>query len=229
MVKSVLFVLLVSILVGETRRRVTAETPERVSVHVSVRPRDFNFRHKLNSTCQFWSEELSHRNVDVHNVIDSINHTLGQIEDQLSDTDCDEMTLSSLPPSSGNESDVFSLHRSVISILSHLFVMKMDWLQARGLMCAGGLQVFTVTSLQRRLTDLWGELLCMFVNSITLETESRHLLNQNLNSVLLTPILRYPRCDQRSVRDCILRSQARNMLKILKLRLPFNSKRCVIV
>ena|ERR1712061_332960 len=83
MVKSVLFVLLVSILVGETRRRVTAETPERVSVHVSVRPRDFNFRHKLNSTCQFWSEELSHRNVDVHNVMDSINQTLGQIEDQL--------------------------------------------------------------------------------------------------------------------------------------------------
>ena len=83
MVKSVLFVLLVSILVGETRRRVTAEAPERVSVHVSVRPRDFNFRHKLNSTCQFWSEERSHRNVDVHNVMDSINQTLGQIEDQL--------------------------------------------------------------------------------------------------------------------------------------------------
>lgn len=49
----------------------------------SVRPRDFRFRHKLNSTCQFWEEELSHRNIDVHNVMDSINDTLSQIEEQL--------------------------------------------------------------------------------------------------------------------------------------------------
>ena len=78
--KLVLLVLLVSSLPsGDSRRRVTSEAPGRGA----VRPRDFRFRHKLNSTCQFWSEELSHRNVDVHNVMDSINDTLGQIEDQL--------------------------------------------------------------------------------------------------------------------------------------------------
>ena len=80
-----------------------------------------------------------------------------------------------------------------------------------------------------RLTDLWGELLCMFMNSITLETESQQIVNQNLMSVLATPILRYPSCDQRAVRDCILRSQVRNLLNILKQRLPFDTNRCVIV
>lgn len=80
MVKLVQIVLLVSSLpTGDLIRRVTSEAPGRGS----VRPRDFRFRHKLNSTCQFWSEELNHRNVDVHNVMDSINDTLRQIEDQL--------------------------------------------------------------------------------------------------------------------------------------------------
>jgi len=221
----VLFVLLASILPsGDSRRRVASEAPGQVS----VRPRDFRFRHKLNSTCQFWNEELSHRNVDVHNVMDSINDTLGQIEEQLSDTHCGAMTLTSMPPTPGNESSVLSLHHSLISTLSHLFVMKMDWLQARGLLCVGGLQMWTVSSLQKRLTDLWGELLCMFMNSITLETESQQIVNQNLMAVLDTPILRYPSCDRRAVRDCILRSEARNLLHILKQRLPFDSNRCVI-
>ena len=67
------------------------------------------------------------------------------------------------------------------------------------------------------------------MNSITLETESQQIVNQNLMSVLATPILRYPSCDQRSVRDCILRSQVRNLLNILKQRLPFDTNRCVIV
>ena len=79
-----------------------------------------------------------------------------------------------------------------------------------------------------RLTDLWGELLCMFMNSITLETESQQIVNQNLMAVLDTPILRYPSCDRREVRDCVLRSEARNLLHILKQRLPFDSNRCVI-
>ena len=80
MVNLVWMVLLVSLLpTGDSRRRVTSEATGRGE----VRPRDFRFRHKLNSTCQFWSEELNHRNVDVHNVMDSINDTLRQIEDQL--------------------------------------------------------------------------------------------------------------------------------------------------
>jgi len=219
--------LLVSILPsGDSRRRVASEAE--LQNRFSVRPRDFRFRHKLNSTCQFWKEELSHRNIDVHNVMESINDTLSQIEEQLSGTNCGEMTLASLPPTPSNSSDVLSLHHSIISTFSHLFVMKMDWLQARGLLCVGGLKLWTVSSLQKRLTDLWGELLCMFMNSITLETESHHLLTQNLLTTLSTPILRYPSCDQRTVRDCILRSQARNLLNILQQRLPFDSNRCVI-
>ena len=60
------------------------------------------------------------------------------------------MTLTSMPPTPGNESSVLSLHHSLISTLSHLFVMKMDWLQARGLLCVGGLKMWTVSSLQKR-------------------------------------------------------------------------------
>ena len=80
MVALVVFIsLLVSILPsGDSRRRVASEADRS-----SVRPRDFRFRHKINSTCQFWKEELSHRNIDVHNVMDSINDTLSQIEEQL--------------------------------------------------------------------------------------------------------------------------------------------------
>ena len=66
---------------GDSRRRVASEAE--AANRFSVKPRDFRFRHKLNSTCQFWNEELSHRNVDVHNVMDSINDTLRQIEEQL--------------------------------------------------------------------------------------------------------------------------------------------------
>jgi len=226
MVALVLFILVSILPSGDSRRRVASEAV--LQNRFSVRPRDFRFRHKLNSTCQFWKEELSHRNIDVHNVMDSINDTLSQIEEQLSGTNCGEMTLASLPPTPSNSSDVLSLHLSIISTFSHLFVMKMDWLQARGLLCVGGLKLWTVSSLQKRLTDLWGELLCMFMNSITLETESHHLLTQNLLTTLSTPILRYPSCGQRTVRDCILRSQARNLLNILQQRLPFDSNRCVI-
>ena len=83
MVALVVFIsLLVSILPsGDSRRRVASEAE--LQNRFSVRPRDFRFRHKLNSTCQFWKEELSHRNIDVHNVMDSINDTLSQIEEQL--------------------------------------------------------------------------------------------------------------------------------------------------
>ena len=83
MVALVLFIsLLVSILPsGDSRRRVASEAE--LQNRFSVRPRDFRFRHKLNSTCQFWKDELSHRNIDVHNVMDSINDTLSQIEEQL--------------------------------------------------------------------------------------------------------------------------------------------------
>ena len=39
------------------------------------------------------------------------------------------MTLTSMPPTPGNSSDVLALHHSLISTFSHLFVMKMDWIQ----------------------------------------------------------------------------------------------------
>ena len=60
------------------------------------------------------------------------------------------MTLASMPPTPRDESDVLTLHHSLISTLAHLFVMKMDWVQARGLLCVGGLKMWTVSSLQKR-------------------------------------------------------------------------------
>ena len=82
-----------------------------------------------------------------------------------------------------------------------------------------------LTSKVFRLTDSWGELQCMFLNSINLEDDEslRASIHRNLAAVLATPILRHPGCLSRAARDCILASHAATVTAYFKSMLPANS------
>ena len=61
--------------------------------------------------------------------------------------ECGTLRLSSLSPAPGS---VAELHLALTNTFAHLFVMKMDWLLARGLPCLGLARTWSLTRLHIR-------------------------------------------------------------------------------
>ena len=160
--------------------------------------------------------------------------------------DCSGLTLTSLLPTSDVPNPIMtsmsSMHLSVTSMSTHLFVMKMDWMLSRGLPCVGLAKSFNLRRLHSRylirkislkiwifyktfcrISDDWQLLQCMVLSSINPETYESQRISfiENLSTVLSTPILRYKNCYRRTVRDCILTAQSIGILESLQsLLLP---------
>ena len=129
------------------------------------------------------------------------------------------MTLTNLPPISNittmaHAEKLSSIHLSLSSILSNLFLMKMDWLTSRGLPCGDYRQLMRITRLHTRLVTSWQSLTCLFLRSIPVEdmTSMDTELQANLVRVMNTSTNRYPICQMRKMRDCVLLEQAEKVL-----------------
>ena len=129
------------------------------------------------------------------------------------------MTLAALPLSSNHSilayrEHVLDLHLSLSSILSNMFLMKMDWLTSRGLPCGGYSQMTRIGHLYGRLVHSWQTLTCLYLRSITVEEVDIILteVQANLARIINTPTSRYTSCDMRRVRDCVLLAQAGDVL-----------------
>ena len=135
------------------------------------------------------------------------------------------MTLANLPPPSQNLANMSRteklsfMHLSLSSILSGMFMMKMNWVTSRGLPCGGFIQVMRIKTLHSRLIISWQALTCMFLRSIP--TEKVNLLTPELQSnlalVLNNPTSMYAICQMRRTRDCVLLNRASEVLQSLVL------------
>ena len=133
------------------------------------------------------------------------------------------MTLSSLPSTSNNTNNSYeekfsTNHLFLSSILSHMFLMKMDLVTSRGLPCGGYRQIIRIRRLYGRLVSSWQSLTCLYLRSVpaekvaSLSTE----LQSNLARVVNTPTSRYTTCQMKGMRDCVLLNQAENVLSRLE-------------
>ena len=106
------------------------------------------------------------------------------------------------------------MHLSPSSILSNMFLMKMDWMTSRGLPCAGYRQMVRIGRLYGRLVSSWQSLTCLYLRSVPAEEVSimSPVLQSNLASVINTPVSRYSSCQMRRTRDCVLLYQAEDVL-----------------
>jgi len=203
----------------ESRRGSRTDIPE------SILPRDYFFAEQINSSCHYFVETSFYTNEDYHPTIQILRSTIDDIQAELN-TDCGSSTLSTL--SLSTDDSPATLHHSLSSVLAHLYVMKMDWLQSRGLSCTRYRKLLTLRDLHLRLIDTWRELTCMFVSSINFEINEslRTLVNANIASILRSPIFKYRNCRHRTMRDCSLLSQSESVIQIF---LSSISRRTVVV
>ena len=132
------------------------------------------------------------------------------------------MTLSNLPPQQNlanmtRTEKISAMHLSLSSILSSIFMMKMEWVTSRGLPCGGYSQVMRIQRLHSRLVTSWQALTCMFLRSIPVQ-EVNYLtteLQSNLARVLNTHTPMYTICQMRSTRDCVLLDKAQEVVESL--------------
>jgi len=127
------------------------------------------------------------------------------------------MTLSTIPlPSQAPHSEqIQDLHLSLSSLLSHLYLLKLDWMSSQGPPCQGH---SILTKLYTRIVRSWQVLTCAFIRSVPLEKLNviSGDLSSNLKRVTETPISRYTNCQMRRTRDCVLMSQAFQALNRLQ-------------
>jgi len=205
----------------ESRRRGVSRSDDPQSVF----PRDFNFADQINSTCHYFVETSFYTTEDYHATIQILRSTIDDIQAELN-IDCGSSTLSTL--SLSTDDSLASLHHSLSSVLAHLYVMKIDWLQSRGLSCTRYRKLMAIRDLHIRLIDTWRELTCMFVSSINFEINEslRTSVNANIASILKSPILKYRNCRHRTMRDCSLLSQSESVIEIFFSSI---SRRTVVV
>lgn len=176
-----------------------------------VTPSNYMFAHNINNTCHY-----SGRSTDVpnySNIINNINSIISDIKSELGNPDCGGMSLTTMVTISDTEPE--SLHRSLTSILAHLYVMKMDWMLTRGVPCVGYAKSWTIRTLHSRLIDNWIHYLCEFVSSINLENNEslQRQVSDNLSEVLSSPVLRYQQCYSKTIRDCTLLRHANSLVR----------------
>ena len=85
--------------------------------------------------------------------------------------ECGTLRLSSLSPAPGS---VAELHLALTNTFAHLFVMKMDWLLARGLPCLGLARTWSLTRLHIRSGQYILLTTHNFIPAIYLKGESPH-------------------------------------------------------
>jgi len=192
---------------------------------IQILPGDYHFANKVNSSCLYRRQQYT--NPEFLNAINTIRMLFNDLRKELDIEDCSGLTLTSLLPTSDVPNPMMtsmsSMHLSVTSMSTHLFVMKMDWMLSRGLPCVGLAKSFNLRRLHSRISDDWQLLQCMVLSSINPETYESQRISfiENLSTVLSTPILRYKNCYRRTVRDCILTAQSIGILESLQsLLLP---------
>jgi len=191
-----------------------------------ISPSDYMFAHHINNTCHY--SGLSREAPNYSHIISIIREIIRDLKSELGNPDCGGMSLSTVATVSDTEPG--SLHRSLTSVLAHLFVMKMDWALTRGVPCVGFAKSWTIRTLQNRLTEKWISFLCDFVGSINLETNEslRNQVNSNLLDILSSPILRYQQCYSKTIRDCTLLRHAKIVLRTFE-SLSSQSRTVVII
>jgi hypothetical protein len=136
---------------------------------------------------------------------------------------CDGMMLTSLPSTPMNSNDSYeekfsTNHLFLSSILSHMFLMKMDLVTSRGLPCGGYRQIIRMRRLYGRLVSSWQSLTCLYLRSVRAEKVAAVSmdLQSNLDRVVNTPTSGYTTCQMRGVKDCVLLEQAEDVLSRLE-------------
>ena len=127
---------------------------------------------------------------------------------------CRGSSLSSLPsphPAPAPATPA-QLHLHIISILSHLFFLRLDWMTGRGLPCLPAPALANLAAAQLSLLQAWQTLLCEWLGWVELPAE---VVAANLAVVRGVAVHRYSDCRQRAVRDCVLASQANSLLHAL--------------
>ena len=133
------------------------------------------------------------------------------------------MTLTSLPSTSYISNTSYNAkfstnHLFLSSILSHMFLMKMDWVTSRGLPCGGFLEIIRIRRLYGRLVSSWQSLTCLYLRSVPAEEVASMSteLQSNLARVVNTSISRFTTCQIRRMSDCVLLGQAEDVLSRLE-------------
>ena len=86
------------------------------------------------------------------------------------------------------------------SVRAHLLLMRLDWRESGGLLCAPAATTQTLLFTFRRVDQLLQELSCYLLTQIFSFATLRAVID--LAPILHTPVARYPACAERSVRDC---------------------------
>jgi hypothetical protein len=194
--------------------RVDIAIPEK---HIlTAKPSDYNFARKVTAPCGDDREYLDTVAKDeVINMIEMLHDGLNHIKSKTPDEHCAGMTLSTLPPQSPHGEQIEDLHLYLSSLLSHLYLLKLDWVSSQGPPCQGHP---ILTKLYTKIVTSWQVLTCVFIRSVPLD--KLHLisgdLRSNLKRVTETPINRYTNCQMRRTRDCVLMSQALQALNRLE-------------
>ena len=137
---------------------------------------------------------------------------------------CVGLSLASLPthvdqPNTTKNQSELNMHHSLTSILSHLFFMRMNWMTSTDRTCEEHSQIGQRRQRFRDLVESWQSLNCVYQRNLLggdiFSTHSRDL-QANIVRVLNTRISLYTTCQVRRVRDCILITEARAVLKLLE-------------
>ena len=83
---------------------------------------------------------------------------------------------------------------------AQLLLMRLDWRESGGLLCAPAATTHTLLLTLRRVDQLLQELSCFLLTQIFSSATLRAVID--LAPILYTPVARYPACAERSVRDC---------------------------
>ena len=96
---------------------------------------------------------------------------------------------------------------------AHLLLMRLDWRESPGLLCAPAATAQTLLFTFRRVDQLLQELSCYLLTQLFPGAALPAVID--LAPLLHTPVARYPACAERSVRDCGVVSFLRDTLSSL--------------
>ena len=105
------------------------------------------------------------------------------------------------------------LCRGLTSVRAHLLLMRLDWREAGGLLCAPAATTQTLLFSLRRVDQLLQELSCYLLTQLFSSAPLTEVID--LAPILHTPVARYPACAERSLRDCGVVSFLRDTLSSL--------------
>ena len=136
-------------------------------------------------------------------------------------TQCAGLNLASLPHNMDQQNttksqEALDIHFSLTSTLSHMFFMRMNWMNIRDLPCEEHNQRDQRRQRFRDLVESWQSLNCVYQRSLVggeILSKNSEELQANLVRVLDTKINLYTSCQVMRVRDCVLITEARALLQ----------------